>query len=164
MRIVRKTQYFFRFKYRKGSNIHSPFVYNLVREVFMPNVSKELSVDSEMLKSFCTENVKIRHAVRWCQLSEYLKLESCIVDPKQYNDEDLVVVTCIHCVKSLSKIMESMEATERRVVMVINGISKNEDNRNWWQTVTDSVILDFNSFGVIVFDKMLSDKKYKLKL
>lgn len=164
MRIVRKTQYFFRFKYRKGSNIHSPFVYNLVREVFMPNTSASLSVDKDMLNQFCTENVKPRHAVRWCQLSDYMHLENYTVDPKQYNNEDLVVITSIHCVDSLNKIMEDMEATEQRVVMVINGISKNENSRKWWQTISDNVILDFNSFGVIVFDKMLSDKKYKLKL
>jgi len=163
MRIVRKTQYFFRFKYRKGSNIHSPFVYNLVREVFMPTVSKTLSVNKDMLNLFCTENVKIRHAVRWCQLSDYMHLESVILDPTSYNGEDLVVITSI-CVDSLNKIMADMEASDHRVVAVINGISKNEEARKWWQTISDNVILDFNSFGVIVFDRMLSNKKYKLKL
>ena len=165
MRLVRKTRYFFRFKYRKGHNIHSPFVFNLVREVFMPQTSKELTIDNQLYEQFHTENVKSRHAKRWCQLYDYMKLQSYCVDPSTYNNEELVVVTSIHCVKSLNTIVQDMAQTEGRVVMIVNGINKNQDSRNWWaKEVKNQVVLDFNSFGVIVFDKLLSEKTYKLKL
>ena len=165
MRIVRKTKYLLRFKYRKGHNIHSPFVYHLVRGVFMPQLSKELNIDKEMFDKFHTNNVKSRHAMRWCQLYDYMQFHSNVVDPTEYNNEDLVIITSIYCVKSIDSIMQKMEQTDGRVVLVINGINKNKQSREWWsKEVKDKVILDFNSFGVIVFDKHLSEKKYKLKL
>lgn len=165
MKIVRKTRYFFRFKYRKGHNIHSPFVYHLVRAVFMPQISKELNIDSNLYKQFHTENVKSRHAIRWCQLHDYMQLDSSCIDPNTYNNEDLVIISAIHCVRSLNTIIQDMKQTDRRIVMIVNGISKNEESRNWWsKELSGNVILDFNSFGVIIFDKLLSDKKYKLKL
>ena len=164
MKIVRKAKYFFRFKYRKGHNIHSPFVYDLVREVFMPKVSKDHCTDEELLNELNTFNVKQRHVQRWCQLKTYLKLETSAVDPTQYNNEDLVIVTSIHCAKSLSRIMQDMAEVDKRVVLVVNGISKNKESREWWAKQTNQVILDFNSFGVVIFDRLLSPKTYKLKL
>lgn len=163
MKIVRNTKNFFRFKYRKGHNIHSPFVYHLVRAVFLPTTSSELVVDKMMRDSFMTKNVKCRHATRWCQLAQYLKLKSYVVDAEAYNDEDLVVVTSIHSSKYINSIFENMHKADKRVVLVVNGINKNRESREWWSNVSDEVILDFNYFGVVIFDKHLNTKRYKLK-
>ncbi len=164
MKIVNKTKYFFRFRYRKGHNIHSPFVYNLVRDVFMPKQSQLLCPDDDLLDKLNSFNVKPRHVQRWCQLKTYLGLNTFAIDPDQYNNEDIVIVTSLHCAKSLSKIMEDMTNVEKRVVLVVNGISKNKESREWWSKQKDQVILDYNAFGVVVFDKLLSPKIYKLKL
>lgn len=129
----------------------------------MPTASNEIEVDDSMYKSFINENVKSRHAIRWCQLSQYLGLNTYSVDPEMYDNEDLIVISSIRSAKYSESILMDMHNADKRVVLIVNGINKNKESREWWAKVTDEVILDFNYFGVIVFDKHLNTKKYKLK-
>ncbi len=164
MKIVRKAKYLLRFKYRKGHNIHSPFVYSLVRSVFMPSASTSLTVNNDMYNKICSYNVKNRYALRWCHIHSYLEFDSYVIDPINYNNEDLVVVTAMRNISSMSSLIQSMKALDKRTVLIINGISKNQENRNWWSKIDNELVLDFNYFGVMIFDKHLSPKTYKLKL
>lgn len=163
MKIVRKTKYFFRFKYRKGHNIHSPFVYNMFRRVFMPKPANDIEINDYIYTQLVSKGMKRQYVQRWMHLFTYLKCESYAINPSSYKGEDMIFITSVHSVSSVDSIIKDIDPSLKRVVIVVNGISKNKESRDWWSTI-DLLALDFNSFGVVVVDKYLSSKVYKLKL
>ncbi len=164
MKLVRKAKYHLRFKYRKGHNIHSPFVYGLVRGVFMPQPSDQLQVDKELNDRLDDLNQKPQRVVRWCHLYSYLECKSFSINPNSYQDEDMIIITAYHSVKSAQSLLEAALNEDKRIAIVVNGINKNHDVRDWWEGIETGIILDFHSFGVIIVDRLLNSKRYQLKL
>lgn len=162
MKIVRRTKYFFRVKYRKGHNIHSPFVYYLVRSVFMPKPSSEIAVDQELYTYLTDRGIKRQHALRCVQMYAYMEYKTYAVNPEQYNGEDMIFLTSVHSIQSVDRLISQIDPAAKRVTIIVNGINKNNESRKWWDGI-NLLALDFNYFGVIVIDKFLSPKKYKLK-
>ncbi len=161
LKIVEKVKYTLRYRYRKGHRIHSPYVYRLVREVFMPKLSISVDDCTALTDMLVSQGVRQKSIQRISLFYRYNNFSSFVVNPTIYQGEDMVIFTsAASCVESFG---ELMGREDRRVALVLLDIYSTKRSKEVWLAIK-GLKLDIYSFGIVVMDKYLNNEYYKLKI
>lgn len=163
--MLQRIKYSLRIKYRKGHSIHSPFIYRMVRVLFMPHINRDLSPNAKVLECLLSDKMRYNVAYRIAQSYFYLGCES--FSKNKWEGEDMTVITNITSPKLLDAIVSDMKresvSNNRRLVLVLQGIYKKKEIYRWWKR-QDVLKLDLYWAGIIIFDNDLNKQEFKLRL
>ena len=165
--MIQRIKYVFRYKHRKGHSIHSPFVYDLVRAVFMPQLNRYIKPDNSLLKRLFSERMHYKTAYRLAQYFVYMGYDTYCFDRQDYHGEDMSLLINSPDADKAERFFEEMQRTSieegRRVTLVIRDMTRNRRLRSWWDS-KQALKLDLYRVGIIIFDKELNNQTFKLKL
>ncbi len=161
VRVIERVKYSLRYKHRRGHRIHSPYVYSVVRELFIKNKLSTIDSHTEIAEILVANSVDYDYAYRIGQFLSFNKLTSYCVNPQRYNNEDIVIFTDMS--RDYFEIIQSMEQTDRRCVALFLKIYQQRECRARWRAL-EGLKLDLYKLGVIVIDKTLNNEYYKLKI
>lgn len=163
LKVIDRVRYTLRRKYRSGHRIHSPYVYTLVRDLFMKNRNGILSSDAELTVALCQKGLKYDYSYRVGQFFKYNQFSKYSMNPEVYDGEDLVILTIIANVEQLNSLIERMKSSHRRSAVVVLNIYRNKECRNWWKKQHE-LSLDLYRIGINVYDENLNKEYFKLKI
>lgn len=165
--MIQRIKYTFRYKHRKGHSIHSPFVYGLVRALFMPHLNRYIKPDGSLLRRLFSERMHYKTAYRLAQYFVYMGYRTYCFDKKDYEGEDMSLLINSPDAAKAERFFEEMERVSaeenRRLTLVIRDVTRSRRLRNWWDS-KHALKLDLYRVGIIIFDKELNDQTFKLKL
>lgn len=161
-RLVDRMRYGLRYKHRSGHSIHSPYVFSLVRAVFMRKLSKDISPDFKLSQQVYKLGVNYSLACRVGQFATFNNFTSFAINPLSYNDEELIIVTHINT-DTLSVIEKLKASPLERKALIITNIYKHKECREWWKEQHE-LMLDVYNLGIIIYDSNLNKQYFKLKI
>lgn len=163
LKVIDRVKYTFRRKHRSGHRIHSPYVYNLVRYLFMKRRCGVAPSDAELTVMLCQHDLKYDYSYRVGQFFKYNNFTKYVLNPHEYGGEDMIVITTIHDTKSFDEIVYRMREEHPRCAVVVMGIYRNKECRNWWRE-QEELMLDLYRIGIIIYDNNLNKEYFKLKI
>lgn len=163
--MLQRIKYSLRIKYRKGHSIHSPFIYRMVRVLFMPEINHDLPSNAKVLECLLANKLRYNVAYRIAQSYLYLGCES--FSQNEWKGDDMTVMTDITSAKVLDLIVAEMKqesvVNNKRLVLVLQGIYNNNEVYRWWRR-QEVLKLDLYWAGIIIFDNNLNKQEFKLRL
>lgn len=163
LEIIDRVKYTLRRKHRSGHRIHSPYVYTMVRDIFMKKRNSVLPSDAELTVALCQKGLKYDYSYRVGQFFKYNKFSKYTMNPTAYDGEDLVLLTSIPDKKQLDELIAKMKSSHQRSAAVIISIYRNKECRNWWKNQHE-LSLDLYRIGINVYDENLNKEYFKLKI
>lgn len=163
LKVIDRVKYTFRRKYRSGHRIHSPYVFKLVRELFMKHRSDTALSDAELTVALCQSGLKYDYSYRVGQFFRYNDFKNYVFNPKSYAGEDCLVLTKIDDLDSLDAVIEQMKNRHKRSAVVILNIYRNKECRRWWK-LQQELSLDLYRMGIVIYDENLNREYFKLKI
>lgn len=163
LKVIDRVKYTFRRKHRSGHRIHSPYVYTLVRTIFMKKRNNVLPSDAELTVALCQKGLKYDYSYRVGQFFKYNEFNQFTMNPSSYNGEDLVILTAIPNRELLDEIILKMKSSHQRSATVVLSIYHNKECRNWWKCQQE-LSLDLYRIGIHVYDENLNKEYFKLKI
>ncbi|MEG0499952.1 MAG: hypothetical protein RR550_02370 [Rikenellaceae bacterium] len=163
LKVLDRVKYTFRTKYRGGHRIHSPYVYNLVREIFMKRRNAVSPSDAELTVALCQTGLKYDYSYRVGQFLKYNHFHFYSMNPTEYNGEELLVVTTIPDPAQFDRMVRQMRAEHQRSAVVCVSIYRNKECRNWWK-MQHELQLDLYRIGILIYDGNLNKEYFKLKI
>lgn len=163
LKVIDRVKYTFRTKYRNGHRIHSPYVYNIVRDIFMKRRSAVVPSDAELTVALCQAGLKYDYSYRVGQFFKYNNLHRYSMNPMEYSGEDMLVITSVNDPHRLDDIIVAMRKKHERSAVVCVSIYRNKECRNWWK-LQHELELDLYRIGVIIYDENLNKEYFKLKI
>lgn len=161
MKVIDRVKYTFRYKYRKGHRIHSPYVFKLVRSLFMKKINHTVTACQPLVSQLCADGIKFDYSYRVGQFFDYNGFSKYSHNPLSYCGEDFIVLSKID--DNCSTIIEQMCSAKERSAVVVLNIYRNKECRMWWQ-MQDQLMLDIYRVGIIVYDNNLNREYFKLKI
>lgn len=158
-----RIKYTLRTKYRSGHRIHSPYVFNLVRTLFMKHRNAVLMSDAELTVGLCQSGLKYDYSYRIGQFFKYNNFHHYSFNPTIYSDEDLIVITVLTERKTLDSMIAKMRCKHKRSAVVILNIYRNKESRMWWRSQHE-LSLDVYRLGILIYDQELNKEYFKLKI
>lgn len=163
LKVIDRVKYTFRRKYRSGHRIHSPYVFNMVREIFMKRRNSIAPSDAELTVALCQAGLKYDYSYRVGQFLKYNNFHSYIMNPTSYNGEEMLVVTVINDPNQLDAMVAAMRKKHKRSAVVCVNIYRNKECRNWWRSQHE-LELDLYRIGIVIYDENLNKEYFKLKI
>lgn len=158
-----RIKYSLRRKYRGGHRIHSPYVYKLVRSIFMKKLNNVQLSDAELTVALCQSGLKYGYSYRVGQFLKYNDFKKYSINPKVYSGEDMIVITYLADIDILNDIRDKMKSSHSRSSIVILNIYRNKESRSWWRSQNE-LFLDIYRLGIIIYDDNLNKEYFKLKI
>lgn len=163
LKVIDRVKYTFRTKHRSGHKIHSPYVYNLVRDLFMKRRNAQAPSDAELTVALCQTGLKYDYSYRVGQFFKYNNFSRYAMNPTIYDGEDLLVVTTIKDFTQFDEMVQMMQKTHKRSAVVCVSIYRSKECRNWWKRQNE-LSLDLYRIGILVYDQNLNKEYFKLKI
>lgn len=161
-RLVDRMRYGLRYKHRSGHSIHSPYVFNLVRAVFMRKLSSDINPNFDLSQQVYKLGVNYKLACRVGQFASYNNFTLFAINPKEYHGEEIIVLS--HIDENTIAIIEQLKnSAHERKALVITNIYKHKECREWWQ-MQHELMLDIYHIGIVIYDKDLNKQYFKLKI
>lgn len=159
--MMERMKYSLRYKHRSGHRIHSPYVYNLVRDIFMKKRSISFVADAELTVALCQLGLKYDYSYRIGQFHKYNNFTKYSVNPQSYDNEDLIVFS--HVSEVSEAVIESLKSRDKRGAIIVLNIYRQKECRNWWKSQRE-LSLDLYRLGIVIFDNNLNKEYFKLKI
>lgn len=161
VRVMERMKYSLRYKHRSGHRIHSPYVYNLVRYIFMKKRSFSFIADAELTVALCQLGLKYDYSYRIGQFYKYNNFNNYTINPTSYSGEDLIVFS--HIDKQAEEIIKELSARDKRGAVIVLNIYRQKECRDWWKGQNE-LSLDLYRLGIVIYDKDLNKEYFKLKI
>ena len=165
--MIERLHYGLRLRYWRGHNIHSPFVYRLVREVLMPCPNPNIVPNATLYDTLTGHGIPPTFARRTAQLHTYLGYNSFEADPDAFREgTDLVLLTAPAPEKAQTLLREMERAiagTGRQAAMAVCRPYRNREMKRWWQR-QNLLQIDLWRMGIIILDDNLNPQCYKLRI
>lgn len=158
-----RIKYTLRTKYRSGHRIHSPYVFNLVRSIFMKSRSGSFGSDAELTVGLCQAGLKYDYSYRIGQFFKYNHFKKFSFNPMEYHGEDMIVVTSLTNLAMLDSLVVQMRSEHKRSAVVVLNIYRNKECRLWWRCQHE-LSLDIYRLGILIYDNDLNKEYFKLKI
>lgn len=158
-----RIKYTLRTKYRSGHRIHSPYVFNLVRSIFMKSRSSSFASDAELTVALCQAGLKYDYSYRIGQFFKYNHFKKYSLNPTDYSGEDLIVVTSLTDFIMFESLIDKMRHEHKRSAVVLLNIYRNKECRMWWRCQHE-LSLDIYRLGILIYDINLNKEYFKLKI
>lgn len=153
-----------RVKYWRGRSVHSPFLYNVIREGFMKN--ENLPIDESFFNKLRENTFSYDQAMRVCRLFTHLGYETYTFDTQNYNGEDMVIVSGELNPNEISAIAKQNRSKRRTICVVVRAIYKDKRRHQKWNllsVITGGVAVDLYHNGYLFIDRFLNRQNFKMR-
>lgn len=147
-----------RARYYRGHGVHSPYVYSIVRQVFM---RRELNPERcDLYEALISKGIARRRAIELQNLMLHCKYESWSVD--NLAPSDMIIATLNTTYEHLTEYAEYAQA-EQRTLCIIDPYN----NANRWRVCSDiienhpSTTVDNRAY-LLVFNNHLPKQRFRL--
>ena len=165
--MTERLRYLFRARYWRGHNIHSPFVYRLVREVLMPCPNRDITPNDDLYNTLTGHGISPTFALRTAQLHTYLGYTRFETDPPAYREgTDLVLLTAPAPEEAeflLREMGRTVTGTGKQAALAVCRPYRNRKLKKWWQE-QHTLQIDLWQIGIIIVDDNLNPQRYKLRI
>lgn len=165
-----KIRYWLRIKYWRGRNVHSPFMYNLVREAMLKRKERDFPIDTGLLEFLTEKKVQRTHAELICRIYNRLRLSGYACGTDARNGVDLFMIpedsSADRCRDLIGHLRQTLQPSECKCVVFL-GLYRSRRQRQLWKSVideSDAVAVDFYHLGCLFFNKKVKKQFYKMKL
>ena len=151
-----------RARYFRGHGVHSPFVYAIVREVFMRS---ELNTEHrELYDALLNINVAKRRAIQLQNLMEHCKYATFNIDcePQQFKDCDIVIASIDIPAEELAELAD--KAREEKITLCIMSPSLDRQRDEACQAIVAAhpcTSVDNRGY-LLLFNNHLPKQKFRL--
>ncbi len=161
-KFIERVKYSLRYKHRRGHRVHSPYVYRLIRELFLENFSQNIECDELLCDTLCEKGLDYNYSYRVAQLMGYNNLGSYVIDPTNYNNEEMIIFSSITHDRVM--MLNNLIGDSGRKVVVFLNIYHSKEERCNWKSIDCGLRLDLFKLGIVVVDKHLNNQYFKLKI
>lgn len=160
-----RASYFRRMRYWRGHGIHSPFVYNMVRKIFMtsevldPNILLSENILARKIATRKTA-IQIQNLYGYCGYSSFEVLDS----KAEYQGSEMVVIDKSCSQDQISQIINHLRNQEHRAIVIIAPHSS-EQRHKMCKMLSDNhkgISIDKFNMLILLFDNRYLKQHYKI--
>lgn len=165
-----KVKYWLRVRHWRGANVHSPFMFALVREAILKRRKNIHRIDRRLLSFLVKRGVRRKYAILICSIYAHLKLKGYVYGYGYREGTGLVVVPeqigrddCMRLVNGIQRRKEAGGC----VCLVLFRLYQNRRKYHLWREIVrdcDAVTVDLYNIGFVFFDPRLKKQGYKMKV
>ena len=147
-----------RARYFRGHGVHSPFVYAIVRQVFMR--STFLADDRALYNALIEQGVAKRRALQLQNLMEHLRYTSFCIDSAA--EADMIIATADYPTSQLSALATTARNESRTLCIMAPSIDRERD-RECKRLVAEHTCTSVDNRGyLLLFNNHLPKQKFRL--
>lgn len=161
-----KIKYLLRVKHFRGRDVHSPFMYGIVRKALMNKRGKHLTINAGLYDFLSNYEYLESSKIRICRVFTYLELENYSTLSNYDNSNSLIVLDDTQNYEQLDKVIQNIKETGNFAFVTVPNIYTNDDARYLWKKVTSDlncVAVDLYYEGLIFINESLCKQNYKMK-
>lgn len=147
-----------RARYFRGHGVHSPFVYAIVRQVFMR--STFLADDRTLYNALIEQGVAKRRAMQLQNLMEHLRYTSFCIDSAA--EADMIIATADYPTSQLSALATTARSESRTLCIMAPSIDRERDSE-CKRLVAEHTCTSVDNRGyLLLFNNHLPKQKFRL--
>lgn len=147
-----------RARYFRGHGVHSPFVYAIVRQVFMR--STFLADDRTLYNALIEQGVAKRRALQLQNLMEHLRYTSFCID--SVAEADMIIATADYPTSQLSALATTARCESRTLCIMAPSIDRERDSE-CKRLVAEHTCTSVDNRGyLLLFNNHLPKQKFRL--
>lgn len=159
-------RYIFRLKHYKGRDIHSPFMYSLMRGALMGSHSK-LTEAMPLYRELRQCGYKRNDAGKIARIYNFMNMTSYQINKADFCGEELSVMPHNVSYEMLSTLIKSIDSSQGVTCVVVPAIYKSRSSRAMWTKILSEhniVGVDIFTIGLIFVSDILQKQNYKIKI
>lgn len=154
-------------KHFRGRDVHSPFMYDIVRKALMNRRGKQLIVNNSLYDFLNEKGYGEGSKLRICRIFAYLELERFILlSDDMLSESELIIIDCNRCFEHVNNCIENARKSDSLVCMVIRSIYSDVEAKKLWGDIinmSNCVSVDMYYEGIIFVNENLVKQNYKMK-
>lgn len=160
-----RTSYLKRMRYWRGHGIHSPFVYNMVRKIFMTRKiidSNSLIAQTMLEKKTASRHtaIQIQNLYGYCGYSSY----ELIGNSQSYGGSEMAVLDKSCSPETIAQIIKQVEGKQHRAVIVI-APHRDKQKHKICEILSNNhkgISIDKFNMLILLFDSRYLKQHYKI--
>ncbi|MFI3267554.1 MAG: hypothetical protein R3Y51_02430 [Rikenellaceae bacterium] len=161
-----KIKYLLRIKHFRGRDVHSPFMYSVVRKALMNRRGKQLTVNLKLYNFLGNYGYVESSKKRICRVFNYLELENYTTIESYNNSNSLIILENSQNFEQLKSCVKEIRESETFAFISLGNIYTNLESKQLWKKIIlelDCVAVDLYYEGLIFVNESLCKQSYKMK-
>ncbi|MFI3261719.1 MAG: hypothetical protein R3Y26_02295 [Rikenellaceae bacterium] len=161
-----KIKYLLRVKHFRGRDVHSPFMYGIVRKALMNRRGKHLIINAKLYDFLGQCGYISSSRKRICRIFTYLELEDYMKIDSYNNSNGLIVLENSQEFEALKKCVEEIRNSGAFAFITLGNIYADDKANLLWNKIIfelDCVAVDLYHEGLIFVNESLCKQDYKMK-
>ncbi len=161
-----RLKYLLRVKHYRGRDIHSPFMYGVMRGALMGSHTSQTE-QQPLYRELRIHGFRSKEAGKLTRVYNLLGMNRYIFGSIGYNGQEMVIMPYGASYDSIAEIVSSALVDGEIRCVVVQGIYKTKESRKMWQKLISShnvVGVDIYRYGLVFVNSNLHQESYKLRV